>query len=105
MQTIKKSTTTNQSVFESRWNAAYACGYVDKSSRATENILKENYGKFIKVYQTVNPVAGKIAETSAAGKSIYSYDKDSTVAKAYQAFTKEVVWDGERQRKQKFHVS
>ena len=69
-------------------------------ARATENSLKENYGKFIKVYQTVIPVAVKAAETSAAGKSIYSYDKDSTVAKAYQAFTKEVVRDGERQRNQ-----
>ena len=69
-------------------------------ARATEISLKENYGKFIKVYQTVIPVAVKAAETSAAGKSIYSYDKDSTVAKAYQAFTKEVVRDGERQRNQ-----
>ena len=69
-------------------------------ARATETSLKENYGKFIKVYQTVIPVAVKAAETSATGKSIYSYDKDSTVAKAYQAFTKEVVQDGERQRNQ-----
>ena len=69
-------------------------------ARATETSLKENYGKFIKVYQTVIPVAVKAAETSAAGKSIYSYDRDSTVAKAYQAFTKEVVRDGERQRNQ-----
>jgi len=69
-------------------------------AKATESSLKENYGRFIKVYQTVIPVAIKAAETSATGKSIYSYDKDSTVAKAYQAFTKEVVRDGERQRNQ-----
>ena len=69
-------------------------------ARATESSLKENYGRFIKVYQTVIPVAIKAAETSAAGKSIYSYDKDGTVARAYQAFTKEVVKDGERQRNQ-----
>ena len=69
-------------------------------ARATESSLKENYGRFIKVYQTVIPVAIKAAETSATGKSIYSYDKDSTVARAYQAFTKEVVRDGERQRNQ-----
>ncbi|MFR1846112.1 MAG: ParA family protein [[Clostridium] scindens] len=69
-------------------------------ARATESSLKENYGRFIKVYQTVIPVAVKAAETSAAGKSIYSYDKNGTVAKAYQAFTKEVVKDGERQRNQ-----
>ena len=69
-------------------------------ARATESSLKENYGRFIKVYQTVIPVAIKAAETSATGKSIYSYDKDSTIARAYQAFTKEVVRDGERQRNQ-----
>lgn len=69
-------------------------------ARATESSLKENYGRFIKVYQTFIPVGIKAAETSAAGKSIYSYDKDSTVAKAYQAFTREVVKDGERQRNQ-----
>lgn len=69
-------------------------------ARATESTLKQNYGKFIKVYQTVIPVAIKAAETSATGKSIYSYDKDGTVARAYQAFTKEVVKDGERQRNQ-----
>ena len=40
----------------------------------------------------------KAAETSAAGQSIYSYDKNSTVAKAYASFTREVVRDGERQR-------
>ena len=69
-------------------------------ARATESSLKENYGRFIKVYQTFIPVAIKAAETSAVGKSIYSYDKDSTVAKAYQAFTQEVLRDGERQRNQ-----
>lgn len=69
-------------------------------ARATESSLKENYGRFIKVYQTFIPVAIKAAETSAVGKSIYSYDKDSTVAKAYRAFTKEVLRDGERQRNQ-----
>lgn len=69
-------------------------------AKATESSLKENYGRFIKVYQTVIPIAIKAAEASTKGKSIYSYDKDSTVAKAYQAFTKEVVRDGERQRNQ-----
>lgn len=69
-------------------------------ARTTESSLKENYGRFIKVYQTVIPVAVKAAEASAVGKSIYSYDKNSTVARAYQAFTKEVVKDGERQRNQ-----
>ena len=67
-------------------------------ARATENSLKQNYGRVIKVYQTVIPMAVKAAETSASGKSIYSYDKNSSVAKAYKNFTKEVIRDGEKDR-------
>lgn len=69
-------------------------------ARATSDSLKQNYGRFIKVYQTVIPVSVKAAETSATGKSIYSYDKNGTVAKAYMEFTREVVKDGEKQRNQ-----
>ena len=69
-------------------------------ARATAGSLKQNYGRMIKVYDTVIPVGVKAAETSAAGESIYSYDKNSPVAKAYAAFTKEVVQDGEKQRHQ-----
>ena len=36
-------------------------------ARATTDNLKQNYGRVIKVYQTVIPVAVKAAETSAAG--------------------------------------
>lgn len=67
-------------------------------ARSTAGSLKENYGKVIRVYQTVIPVGIKAAETSSAGQSIYSYDKNSAVAKAYEAFTKEVLKDGEKQR-------
>ena len=67
-------------------------------ARITAESIRQNYGKVIKVYQTVIPVGVKAAETSAAGQSIYRYDKNGAVAKAYAAFTKEVVRDGERQR-------
>lgn len=66
-------------------------------ARVTADSIRQNYGKVIKVYQTVIPLAVKAAETSAAGKSIYSYDKNGTVAQAYGAFTREVIRDGERQ--------
>ncbi len=69
-------------------------------ARATADSLRQNYGRVIKVYQTVIPVGVKAAETSAAGQSIYSYDKNGMVAKAYAAFTREVLKDGERQRNQ-----
>ena len=67
-------------------------------ARATADSLKQNYGRIIKVYKTVIPVAVKAAETSAAGQSIYSYDKKGAAAKAYGAFTREVVKNGEKQR-------
>ena len=40
-------------------------------------------------------MAIKAAEISAAGKSIYAYDKGSKVAQAYAEFSKEVLADGE----------
>lgn len=67
-------------------------------AQATATSLKENYGKLIKVYQSFIPVAIKAAETSASGKSIYSYDKYNSAAKAYEDFTREVIADGEKQR-------
>ena len=67
-------------------------------ARVTAESIRQNYGRMVKVYQTVIPVGVKAAETSAAGQSIYRYDKNSTVAKAYASFTKEVIRDGERQR-------
>ena len=67
-------------------------------ARVTAESIRQNYGRMVKVYQTVIPVGVKAAETSAAGQSIYSYDKNSTVTKAYASFTREVVRDGERQR-------
>jgi chromosome partitioning protein len=42
------------------------------------------------------PIAVKAAEISAAGQSIFAYDKGSKVAQAYAEFTKEVLTDGER---------
>lgn len=67
-------------------------------ARATAQNLKQNYGKAVKIYQTVIPVAVKAAETSAAGKSIYRYDKNSMVARAYERFTGEVIRNGEKER-------
>lgn len=67
-------------------------------ARATAESLKQNYGRLVKVYKTVIPVSVKAAETSAAGKSIYRYDKNGAAVKAYADFTGEVMRDGEKQR-------
>lgn len=69
-------------------------------ARATADSLKQNYGRNVKIFQTVIPVSVKAAETSAAGQSIYRYDKNGAAAKAYETFTGEVVRSGEKQRNQ-----
>lgn len=69
-------------------------------AKSVSTTLREQYGSAVKVFKTEIPKAIAAAETSAEGKSIYAYDKDSLVAKAYEAFTKEVLKDGEKQRYQ-----
>ena len=59
-------------------------------ARATAYNLNATYGQHIRIFKTVIPVATTTAESSAAGKSIYTYDKDGTVAQAYAEFTGEV---------------
>lgn len=67
-------------------------------AKQTADTLRQSYGSVLKIYHTEIPAAIKAAEISAAGKSIYAYDKGSKVAQAYETFTKEVLHDGEKQR-------
>ena len=65
-------------------------------ARSTVETLKENYGSFVKLYKTSIPIAVKAAEVSAKGQSIYSYEPNSKVSKAYEYLTKEVLNDGRK---------
>lgn len=67
-------------------------------AKATADTLRQNYGSVLKIYRSEIPVGIKAAEISAAGKSIYAYDKNSKIAQAYAAFSKEVAADGEIRR-------
>lgn len=67
-------------------------------AKKTVETLRTSYGNVVKIFQTEIPKAISAAETSASGKSIYTYDKDSSVAKAYESFSKEVLRDGEKER-------
>lgn len=67
-------------------------------AKATADTLRQKYGSVLKIYRSEIPVAVKAAEISAAGKSIYAYDKNSKVAQAYAEFSKEVAADGEIKR-------
>lgn len=55
-------------------------------ARQTADTLRQSYGSVLKIYRSEIPVAIKAAEISAAGKSIYAYDKGSKVAQAYADF-------------------
>ena len=70
-------------------------------ARQTADTLRQSYGSVLKIYRSEIPVAIKAAEISAAGKSIYAYEPNSTVAKAYAEFTKEVIADG--RKKERLH--
>jgi chromosome partitioning protein len=62
-------------------------------SRDVRRELDENYGTYIKIYDTEIPLAIKTAEATIRGKSIFEYDKNGTVAKAYENLVKEVLKD------------
>ena len=62
------------------------------------NFLRRQYGSMMKVYKPQIPMAISAAEVPAKGESIFSYDKNSAVAEAYEQLTKEVIRDGEKKR-------
>lgn len=70
-------------------------------AKSTVEALRETFGSQIKMYRTYIPIAVKAAETSSKGKSIFAYEPNSTVSKAYTEFTKEVLADG--RKKERLH--
>lgn len=60
-------------------------------AKSTKSAVSENYGKYIKIFDTHIPTAIKAAETSSKGKSIFAYEPKSKVAQAYANLTKEVL--------------
>ena len=51
-------------------------------ARDISQLIRNTHGSHIKVFKTEIPLSIKAAETSAVGKSIYSYDKNGRVADA-----------------------
>ena len=75
---------------------------VDKRANLTKDIynqLQENYGSAVRIYDTQIPRAIKVAESTAHGKSILSYDKSNKVAEAYSSLAKEVLMNGKERNK------
>lgn len=76
---------------------------VDKRTNLSKEVkeqLQDDYSSVLNIFETQIPLAVKTAESSSQGKSIFKYDKNSSVAKAYSEFTKEVLKeDGKEKRK------
>ena len=63
------------------------------------NLIRQAYGKNLKVFEQTIPRSVRAAETSAVGKSIFQHDPKGKVAEAYKSLAKEVQADADRQRK------
>ena len=57
------------------------------------NLLIENYGNRVRIFENSIPMSVKAAEISAEGVSIYKHDPNGKVASAYQSLTEEVIGD------------
>lgn len=72
-------------------------------AKSTVETLRNHFESYIKIYKTSIPIAVKAAEVSSKGKSIYAYEPNSIVSKAYADFTKEVLADD--RKKERLHVT
>lgn len=59
-------------------------------AREISQILREQYGNQLRIFENEIPRSVRAEETSAEGKSIYMYDPRGKVAAAYSAFVREV---------------
>lgn len=66
-------------------------------AKSTKGAIADSYGKVLKIFNTIIPIAVKAAETSSKGKSIYTYAPNSTAAQAYKNLTQEVLDIEQRQ--------
>ena len=60
-------------------------------ARDISNLLIENYGSRVRIFENNIPLSVRAAEISAEGVSIYQHDPNGKVASAYQSLTKEVL--------------
>ena len=71
---------------------------VDKRTNLSKDVrdtIIDNYGQYVKIYDTEIPKAINTAKSTSTGKSIFEFDKNSPVAEAYKNLAKEVL-DNER---------
>ncbi len=60
-------------------------------AKSINETIRVNYGDDIRVFESIIPASIKAAETSASGKSIFGFDPNGKIAKAYEQLSKEVA--------------
>ena len=60
-------------------------------ARDISNLLIENYGSRVRIFENSIPMSVRAAEISAEGVSFYKHDPNGKVASAYQSLTEEVL--------------
>ena len=70
-------------------------------SKETSKLLRENYGRQIKIFLSEIPHSVRASETSITGQSIYTYDKNGKAALAYRKLTEEVLENEKSLKKHK----
>jgi len=60
-------------------------------SREIIELLRSQYGKDVRIFDSIIPLSIRAAETSIEGKSIYLHDPSGKVSAAYAALTREVL--------------
>jgi len=67
-------------------------------ARSTQEVIQSNFSGRVNIFQARIPVAVKAAEVASKGMSIFAYEPNSLVAKAYEKLTKEVLDGKEKER-------
>ena len=67
--------------------------------RQIDMLIRQAYGKHLKVCEQTIPRSVRAAETSAVVKSFFLHDPMGKVAESYKSLAKEVLADADRQRK------
>ena len=74
-------------------------------SKDVKEVLKASYGSYVDIFKTEIPKAINTAKSSSTGKSIFKFDKNSPVAKAYENFAKEVLFNDRTKAKNEIAYS
>ncbi|MBQ9934308.1 MAG: ParA family protein [Lachnospiraceae bacterium] len=67
-------------------------------------VINETFGQHFNVFKTNIPAGVAAAKATSTGKSVYDFDKNSKVATAYAALTREVISNGRETRLENEHV-